>query len=368
MKIKRALLREVPLRLREYFEISSGGVQERRVVLLRLTDAHGVEGFSECVVPEKPNYTAETTDTAWGVLTEYVLPRIIGKEWEDPAEVLASLRWIRGHRMALASVEMAAWDLLARSRGLSLSETLGGTLTEVAVGVSVGLKPTDAELLDTVAAYEARGYARVKLKIKPGRDLEMLAAVRERFPGLAIMADANSAYTMEDLPKFRELDGLGLTMIEQPLAFDDYLQHSRLQRELSTPVCLDESIRSAADAELALALGSCRVVNIKPGRVGGHAESRQIHDLMRDRSLPVWCGGMLETGIGRAHNLALASLPGFTLPGDISESRRYWQRDIVSPEFVMDRGWMRVPTDPGIGVEIDDELIGRTAVRQADFR
>ena len=366
MRIERAVLRELPLRLHEYFEISSGGMQDRRILLLTVF-ADGLEGWAECVAPEEPNYSYETTDTAWHVLTDFILPAVVGREWSDPSETLAATAWVRGHRMAKASVEMAAWDLWARSRGESLSRALGGEREKVRVGVSVGLKPSDTELVDTVGSYVEAGYARVKIKIKPGRDIEMLAAVRERFPDVELMADANSAYRLADIPRLRELDSLRLMMIEQPLAHDDYVEHARLQEELATPVCLDESIRSSADARLALALQSCRVVNIKPGRVGGLLESRSIHDLMLAENLPVWCGGMLESGIGRAHNLALASLPGFTLPGDISESRRYWTRDIVSPEFVMDRGSMRVPTDPGIGIEIDLERIRALTVRDATF-
>ena len=367
MKIERAVLRELPLRLREYFEISSGGVQERAVVLLTLY-GDGVEGWGECVAGEAPNYTSETTTTAWHVLTDFVLPQVVGMELETPGDVLSRASWIRGHRMAKACVEMTAWDLWARARNLSLAEALGGELDEVRVGVSVGLKPTDDDLMEAVAGYVEAGYARVKLKIKPGRDVTMLEAVRSGFPGLDLMADANSAYALTDAPRLAAMDELGLMMIEQPLAFDDYHEHALLQKQLETPVCLDESIRSAADVELALALGSCRIVNIKPGRVGGLSESRRIHDLMRSRGLPVWCGGMLETGVGRAHNLALASLPGFNLPGDISESRRYWERDIVAPEFVMDRGAMRVPKGPGIGVDVDVDRIDRLTTRRVEFR
>ncbi|MCE2456069.1 MAG: o-succinylbenzoate synthase [Gemmatimonadetes bacterium] len=370
MRIDRAVLRELRLELREFFEISSGGMQERRVALLTLFDSDGCVGWGECVAAERPNYTSETTDTAWQVLTDRVLPAIVGTEWERPEEVLAPVNWIREHRMALASVEMGAWDLWSRSKGIPLAGALGGdeTRPKVPVGVSVGLKPTDEELVEAVSGYVEAGYARVKLKIKPGRDLTTLARVRERFPDLQLMADANSAYSLADAARLVEIDALDLTMIEQPLAFDDYLEHAALQRKLSTPVCLDESIRSVRDVRLALELGSCRIVNIKPGRVGGLGESLRIHDLMRLRGLPVWCGGMLETGIGRAHNLALASLPGFTLPGDISESRRYWVRDIVAPEFVMDGGEMHVPTGPGMGVEVDTERVRSLTTRRAEFR
>ena len=366
MKITRAVLRELPLRLKEYFEISSGGKQDRRILLLTL-EGDGVEGWGACVVGEDPGYSYETTDTAWHLLTDFILPAVVGREAGGPEDVLGPVSWIRGHRMAKASVEMAAWDLAARMDGVSLARKLGGTRSKVAVGVSVGLQKTDEALHQKVAGYIADGYARIKIKIKPGRDVEMLAGLRERFPDTPFMADANSAYRLADAPRLRELDALKLMMIEQPLSHEDFLHHARLQDQLETPVCLDESIESVDDVELALALGSCRIINIKPGRVGGHASSRRIHDAMQAAELPVWCGGMLESGVGRAHNVALASLGGFTLPGDISASRRYWERDIVDPEFVVEDGYMAVPTGPGIGVTPDVEHIEALTVRKAEF-
>jgi O-succinylbenzoate synthase len=366
MKIEGAEVREIPLRLKEYFEISSGGQQDRRILLLKLV-GDGMEGWGECVAGEEPGYSYETTETAWHVLTDFILPAVVGTTVEQPEDVLAPVRWVRGHRMAKAAVEMAAWDLASRRDGVSLSARLGGTRARVPVGVSVGIQKSDEALHAKVAGYVGDGYSRVKIKIKPGRDVEMLAGLRQRFPRVPFMADANSAYTLADTPRLRELDALGLMMIEQPLAHDDFLQHARLQEQLETPICLDESIGSVGDMELALELGSCRIVNVKPGRVGGHASSRRIHDLMGSRGLPVWCGGMLESGVGRAHNVALASLAGFTLPGDISASRRYWDRDIVFPEFEVHDGHMAVPTGPGLGVELDTERVERIAVRRAFF-
>ncbi|HSW28947.1 MAG TPA: o-succinylbenzoate synthase [Longimicrobiales bacterium] len=366
MRIERAELREIPLRLKEYFEISSGGQQNRRILLLTLR-GEGLEGWGECVVGEEPGYSYETTETAWHLLTDFILPAVVGQEFAEPEDVLRPVAWIRGHRMAKAAVEMAAWDLAARMDGVSLSAKLGGTRTAVPVGVSVGLQKSDPALHEKVAGYIQDGYARVKIKIKPGRDVDMLAGLRERFPDVRFMADANSAYKLADAPRLKELDRLGLMMIEQPLFYDDFLHHARLQAQLDTPICLDESIESVEDMELALELGSCRIVNIKPGRVGGHASSRRIHDLMASKGLPVWCGGMLESGVGRAHNVALASLPGFVLPGDISASRRYWERDIVDPEFEVHGGEMRVPTGVGIGVEPDRERIAALTVREATF-
>ena len=366
MKIERATLREIPLRLKEFFEISSGGMQDCRVLLLTL-EGEGLAGWSECVSGPDPAYSYETTDTSWHILTDFILPNIVGREVEGPEEILDPVSWIRGHGMAKAAVEMAGWDMAARADGVSLSQKLGGTRDAVSVGVSVGLKSTDEALHEQVAGFIQDGYARVKIKVKPGRDIEMLGGLRAAYPDVKFMADANSAYTLADVARLRELDALDLTMIEQPLRYDDFLHHARLQEQIETPVCLDESIKSEGDAELALELGSCRIINIKPGRVGGLGVSRRIHDMMQDARLPVWCGGMLESGIGRAHNVALASLPGFTLPGDISASGRYWARDIVSPEFVVSDGMMQVPTGLGIGVEIDEEWIESLTTRVVSF-
>lgn len=366
MKIERAVLRQIPLRLKEYFEISSGGMQDRRILLLTLY-SEGIEGWGECVVSEDPAYSYEFTDTAWHVLTEFILPGIVGRDAEGPEDILAPVHWVRGHNMAKAAVEMAGWDLAARAEGVSLSQKLGGDRDVVPVGVSIGLKATDEELHENVEGYLDDGYARVKIKIKPGRDIDMLAGLRERFPDVAFMADANSAYTLNDVARLRELDALDLMMIEQPLSYDDFLDHARLQEQISTPVCLDESIKSEGDLSLALELGSCQIVNIKPGRVGGFGVSRRLHDTMQTRGLPVWCGGMLESGVGRACNVALASLPGFTLPGDISASQRYWEQDIVIPEFEVEDGVMRVPTGVGLGVDLDLDRIRGLTVREAVF-
>ena len=351
MKIRRVELREIHLRLRERFEISSGGWQERRILLLRMESEDG-EAWSECVAAEAPNYSYETPDTAWHILTDYVLPTVVGVGFQGPAAVLEPVRWIRGHPMALATVEMGAWALEAGRRGVSLASLLGGSRSSVPVGVSVGLQGTDDELLGQVEGHLARGYRKIKMKIKPGRDVEMLRKVRDRFPEAPLMADANSAYSLAHAPHLKELDDLDLMMVEQPLGSEDLREHAILQASLRTPICLDESIRSPGDTLLALELGSGRIINIKPGRVGGLGSSREIHDLCALRGVPVWCGGMLESGVGRAYNLALASLPNFSLPGDISESRRYWEEDVVEPEFVMDGGAMPVPQGPGIGVAV----------------
>ena len=366
MKIDRVEIREIQMRLREPFVVSTGVSYDRRVLLVSLYSG-GITAWGECVASETPAYSYETTDTAWSILTDLILPRVSGAVMETSADLYPVFEGIRGHPMARAAVEMAAWDLEAKAGGGSLASLLGGTRDSVPVGVSIGLQRTDEELHQKVAGYIEEGYERIKVKIKPGRDVLMLQGLIERFPDVPFMADANSAYSLEDLPLLRELDALDLMMIEQPLAHDDYLDHARLQGELETPICLDESIRSVRDVALALELGACRIINIKPGRVGGLASAKAIHDLCVEHDMPVWCGGMLESGVGRAHNVALASLPGFTLPGDISASRRYWREDIVTPEFVLDGGRVSVPSGPGIGVEMREDLLAAWAVRKADF-
>lgn len=366
MKIERVELRLVPLRLRERFEISSGGRQDRRIILVTLHSPDGV-GWGECVAAEDPGYSYETTETAWHVLCEFMIPRIVGREFDGPADVADALAWVRGHPMAAASLEMAAWDLRAGIDERPLAEAIGGSIRPVPVGVSIGLQPDTRALLERVGRHVDEGYRRIKMKIKPGRDLDMLRAVREVFPDLPILADANSAYSLDDLPLLRAMDELDLMMIEQPLGWADLLDHARLQAEIETPICLDESIRSPGDAELALELDAGRVINIKPGRVGGLGSAVRIHDLCREAGVPVWCGGMLESGIGRACNVALATLPGFTLPGDISASARYWEKDIVTPEWELDDGTLQPLPLPGIGVEPDLAHIERVTERRDTF-
>ena len=349
------MLREVPLALAQPFQSSAGSVAERRVLLLTLgTD--GLEGWSECVAPGTPHYTYETTETSWHVLTEHLLPHVVGSTLEGPRAIQDRMAHVRGHPMAKAAVDMAVWDLFARAGGLSLSQLVGGTRSAVPAGVSLGMMQTE-RLLDVVEAYVSAGYGRVKVKIGPGRDVTVLRALRARFPDLALWADANSAYSLDDAALFAELDTLGLGMLEEPVASGAFVECARLQERIATPICLDESIGSTADAVTALELGSCRIVNLKPGRVGGFGPALDIYQLLEAADVPLWCGGMLETGIGRAHNLALASLPRFELPGDISASRRYWEHDVVTPEHDVVDGEMAVPTAPGIGVEIDVERI-----------
>ncbi|MBI4540155.1 MAG: o-succinylbenzoate synthase [Gemmatimonadetes bacterium] len=366
-KIERITLREIRLPLREPFRISSGVTSERRILLLQLRDADGVVVWSECVAGEHPNYHPETIDTAWLVIREYIAPRLLIAAFLGPEAVHAELAHdFRGHNMAKAAVEMGAWALVAERRGVALARLLGGERDCIPVGVSLGIQESPSALVAKATDARGRGYRRIKLKIQPGADVDYVAAVRAALgPDAVLTVDANSAYTLGELEVFQRLDGLGLLFIEQPLAWDDLVRHAELQRRMRTPLCLDESITGPDRVEDMITLGSGRVVNIKPGRVGGFTASKAIHDLCRARGIPVWCGGMLESGVGRAYNVALASLPNFVIPGDVSPSARYWARDVVLPEWTMDeQGMVRVPVDrPGIGVRPDLDFIDAITVR-----
>ena len=368
IRIESIRIRELHMPLKEPFKISSGMQDMRRIVLLELTDIDGATGWSECVAGEKTNYMPESVDVAWLTLGRFIAPRVVGRDLDGPEAVRPLLEEdMRGHWMAKGVVEMGAWELEARRRGVSLSKLLGGTRERIPVGVSIGLQTSPEHLVEKARAYHAEGYRKIKIKVKPGADVEFVRAVRQDLgPDAHLMVDANNAYTLEDLPVLKQLDELDLTMIEQPLAWDDVVQHAKLQRELTTPVCLDESITGVDRTRDMLELGSGRIVNIKPGRVGGFVSSIAIHDLCQANGVPVWCGGMLESGIGRAHNVALASLPNFTLPGDVSPSARYWERDIVEPEWTMDPdGMVNVPRDkPGMGVEVNRDRIEDLTVRE----
>lgn len=372
LTIERIVLREIRLALKEPFRISSGVTTERRICLLELTEAGGATGWGECVAAEEPNYSPETVDTAWLAIGAWAAPRVLGRTFEGPQAVYAALeRDFRGHRMAKAAVEMGCWDVAARQAGVPLARLLGGTRERVAAGISIGIQESPAALVARARAAQAEGYRKIKVKIRPGADVEYVRAAREALgPEAALMADANSAYAPGDAEHLARLDAFGLTMLEQPLGQDDLVRHAELQRRLTTPICLDESITSVDRAADMIALGSGRIVNVKPGRVGGFAAARAIHDLCREHGIPVWCGGMLESGVGRAHNVALASLPNFSLPGDLSPSARYWARDIVHPEWTMDgSGMVRVPLDrPGIGVDVDVERVAALSVRTAELR
>jgi O-succinylbenzoate synthase len=372
LRIESITLREIALALKEPFRISSGTQSRRRIVLVELRGADGVEGWGECTAGEFPNYSPETPDTAWLAIREWVAPRVLGRAFAGPEEIHPVLEEnFRGHNMAKAAVEMAAWEMAARMEGVSLSRKLGGTRDRIRVGISLGIQASPETLVEKARAALARGYRKVKIKIKPGADVEYVSAVREALgPEAPLMADANNAYSLEDTASLEALDRLGLMMIEQPLAWDDLLRHAELQKRLRTPLCIDESITSVDRAADMIALRSGRIVNIKAGRVGGFRQSKAIHDLCEAHGIPVWCGGMLESGIGRAHNVALASLPNFTLPGDVSPSERYWERDIVLPEWTMDgEGWIDVPVDrPGMGVRPDLDRIEDLTLRREELR
>ncbi len=372
LRLSRITLREIRLRLREPFRISSGVVDERRIMLLELRDADGASEWAECVAGEFPNYSAETIDTAWLAVREWLAPRLLGKSVGSPEAVHEILeRHVCGHNMAKAALEMGAWAIAARKQGVSLSSLLGGTRERIATGISIGIQHDPDALVERATRALADGYRKIKIKIQPGADLQYVSAVRRALPSQAdLMADANSAYTLDDADHLARLDEFGLIMIEQPLHRDDLVRHAALQRRLRTRICLDESITDMARCEDMIALGSGRVVNIKPGRVGGFTVARRIHDLCAANDIPVWCGGMLESGVGRAYNVALASLPNFTLPGDLSPSARYWAKDVVSPEWTMDAdGMVAVPSrEPGIGVRVDAGMVDNLTVRTEELR
>lgn len=367
IQIERLTLREIRLPLKEPFEISSGTVADRRLFLLQLRDVNGITGWGECVAGEWPNYTAETVETAWLALREWIAPRVLGRKFNHPREIFPVLEEnFRGHNMAKAAVEMGAWELAAQIQAVPLSRLLGGTREKIATGISLGIQKSPEILVEKARACRAQGYRKIKVKIKPGADVPFVAAVREALgPEAPLMVDANNAFSLDDIDLLKKLDEFDLIMIEQPLAWDDIVRHAALQKQLKTPICLDESITGLDKAEDMLALSSGRIINIKPGRVGGFAASIAIHDFCAQNGIPVWCGGMLESGIGRAHNVALASLPNFVLPGDLSPSSRYWERDIVTPEWTMDaEGMVTVPLDkPGMGVTVNLDRVDDLTVR-----
>ncbi len=357
IKVDSVEIRLIRLPLIEPFETSFGKVDSRLIFLLCL-EANGLTGWGEVVASEEPLYSYETTGTALHVIRDFLAPAVVDTPITDLNDLGKRLSPFRGHNMAKAGIELAFMDLLAQANGKSLSSLIGGELKRVAVGVSLGIQPTLPKLLERVERYLNLGYQRIKLKIKPGWDLEVVAEVRRHYPEILLSVDANSAYTIDDRDQLKKLDDFNLLMIEQPLQNDDLLDHARLQEIMNTRLCLDESIINQRHAKLALELDSCRIINIKVGRVGGYSEALAIHDLCVAREIPVWCGGMLESGIGRAHNIALASLKGFTLPGDISASSRYFERDIISPAVaVAPDGTVAVPDHPGLGFEIDLDFI-----------
>jgi O-succinylbenzoate synthase len=365
MKIERVVLRQISLPLIHFFETSFGRTTKRDMVLVEAV-SEGISGWGEVTAGERPFYNEEWTDSAWLILRDFAVPRVLGTWLESAAEAAERLAHIRGHRMACGGLEAALWDLEARRQGNPLWKQIGGgARDEIPCGVSIGIQDTVPQLLDKIERELADGYQRIKMKIKPGWDVEVVREVRRRFPSIKLMADANSAYTLADLEHLKRLDEFYLMMIEQPLAHDDIIDHAVLQSRVETPVCLDECIRSAHHAEQAIRLNACRIINIKLGRVGGFAEAKRLHDVCQRHGIPVWCGGMLEAGIGRAHNVALASLPNFVLPGDVSASRRYWTRDIIRPPVeTTSRGTIALRPGPGFGYELDTEFLREITVRE----
>lgn len=357
LRLERVEIRLLRLPLKEPFETSFGRISSRLIFLVGI-QGEGLTGWGEVVASEEPLYSYETVETARHVIRDYLAPAMLSRPITGLADLAARLAHFRGHNMAKAGLELAYMDLLARARGQSLSQLIAGERARIPVGVSLGIQPTLDQLLDRVALYLELGYQRIKLKIKPGWDTDVVREVRRRYRDLLLSVDANSAYTLDDEDHLKALDEFELLMIEQPLDHDDLIDHAILQSRMRTPICLDESITSLQRARQALAMGGCRIINIKIGRVGGYAQALAIHDLCYAKGVPVWCGGMLESGIGRAHNIALASLPGFTLPGDISASSRYFARDVIVPEVtVAADGTVEVPRAPGLGFEIDFDYI-----------
>jgi len=366
LRLERVELREIGLPLKSPFETSFGRTTRRRILIVRVFDRDGASGYGECVASENPFFNHETIDTAWLITAKHIAPMLTAARVAGAAQVKDALAPIRENRMAKAGVEAAIWDLEAKLLQAPLWQHIGGTRNEIACGVSIGLQSSIAALLDKVSCEVESGYQRIKIKIKPGQDVTLVEAVRKQFPNITLSVDANSAYRLEtDVPLLKRLDDYNLLMIEQPLTPGDLLDHSKLQKELRTPICLDESILCLANARHAHELGACRIINIKLGRVGGFSEGQAIQAFARKHEMPVWCGGMLEAGIGRAHNIALSTLPGFTLPGDVSASARYWDQDIIEPPVTVSReGTIKAPAGHGIGFAVNEQRLESLTVRR----
>lgn len=367
MKIKEITLRHLKMRMKFPFTTSFGTMQDKEFILLEAKDENGNSGWGESVAFHSPWYSPETIKTNWHMLEDFLIPGILNKDIQHPDELLDMFSHIRQNNMAKSTLEGAVWDLYSQEQGISLAKALGGEKSKIEVGISIGIQDTVDDLLKLIDGYVAEGYKRMKVKIKPGWDVEVMREVRKHFPNVPLMADANSAYRLSDIDLLRALDEFDLMMIEQPLASDDIIDHATLQKVLTTPVCLDESIHSAEDTRKAIELGSCKIINIKIGRVGGLTESKRIHDLCKKHDIPVWCGGMLESGIGRAHNVALTTLDNFIMPGDTASSSRYWEKDIIDPEVTVEDGYISVPDTPGIGYTPNRETIKEFTVFEKSY-
>lgn len=367
MIIKEINIRKMKMTMKHPFTTSFGTFQDKEFLLLEVKDELGNTGWGESTAFHAPWYNEETMGTNLHMIQDFLVPLVLGKEIGHPAEVNEIFASIRKNNMAKATVEGAIWDLYAKRNKISLTQALGGQRDKIEVGISIGIHEDVADLVATVRGFVEEGYKRIKVKIKPGFDVEVMRELRKNFPDTPLMADANSAYTLEDVDLLKQLDEFNLTMIEQPLASDDIIDHAVLQKQLTTPVCLDESIHSLEDARKAVELGSTKIINIKIGRVGGLTEAKKIHDYCMEQGIPVWCGGMLESGIGRAHNVALTTLPNFILPGDTAGSSRYWEQDVITPEVVVEDGYITVPTAHGIGYEPNIEAMDRFTVEELRF-
>jgi len=367
MKIESIVLREIHMRLKSPFETSFGTMQNRRILLVEVV-ADGISGWGEVTAGESPGYNAETTDTAWHILSNFIAPLLPDKTLAHASDFPAVVEHIRGHEMAKSGVENALWDVEAKLAGIPLWRLLGGVREQINCGVSLGIREDPQSLVARVQEELSSGYQRIKLKIKPGKDYDFVRAVRKEFPKILLSVDANSAYRLDDVAHLASFDDFDLLMMEQPLDWDDIFAHAKLQPLIKSPICLDECIHNTRHALAAIELNACRIINIKVGRVGGHTEARSLQAACKERGIPVWCGGMLESGIGRAHNVAISTLPGFTLPGDVSASRRYWNEDIIEPEVeVSTKGTIRVPMTPGIGYQVRRARIEALTVRSQAF-
>ncbi len=369
MQIKSIELIEINLPLVAFFETSFGRTYERRIILTRVRDGEGNEGWGECTAGETPSYCEEWTESCWQILEKILAPVVVGTDFETAENVWDLMKRIRGNRMAKAAIETAVWDLEAKKLNVPLWKHLGGVNSEIACGVSIGIQDSVEQLLEKIQTELDAGYQRIKIKIAPHWDYEIIKKVRETFGDILLMGDANSAYTLDDIDKLKSLDEFNLMMLEQPLSNDDIIDHAKLQREIATPVCLDEPIKSPADARKAIELKSGKIINLKNGRVGGHSESKRIEKICRVNNIPVWCGGMLESGIGRAHNIAISTLKGYTLPGDVSASKRYWAEDIIEPSVeVSKNGTITAPEKAGIGFDVKRDRIDKLTVRQIKIK
>lgn len=367
MKLDRIVLRQVNMKLLHPFTTSFGTMKIKSFILVEAVDRDGRSGWAESIAFPEPSYNEETLKTNWHMMEQFLIPLLQQAEFKHPREIGQLWSHIRGNYMAKSALESACWDLYAKRKGVTLAQVIGGSKQEIEVGVSIGIQSSVSELLGKIERNVALGYKRIKIKIKPGWDIEIVERVREQFPQIALMVDANSAYTLADMERLKRLDEFGLTMIEQPFANNDMIDHRTLQSQLSTPICLDESIHSSEDARKAIGLGSCRIINIKIGRVGGIAEAIRLHDICQAAHIPVWCGGMLESGIGRAHNIAISTLPNFLFPGDTAASSNYWDEDIIEPEVIVQNGVIRVPDGPGIGFEPKLKRIQELTAHEQSF-